>query len=95
MLHAEEGVNDVASMISYELLFEASEPPRTRILTRGELGLSSMTDIPLVRSGIDGVTGAMSVHAPVLAPLRVKYPDWSSPGIGPPPGPALAQPVLE
>jgi|SRR6266545_4255752 len=66
------GDSDVASMISYELLFEESEPPNTMIRTRGAVLLTSMTDMPLVRSGIDGVTGAMSVQAPVLAPVRTK-----------------------
>src|SRR4051794_14175474 len=44
------GDSDVASMISYVLLFEASEPPSTRIRTWGGLPVSSMSDIPLVRS---------------------------------------------
>jgi hypothetical protein len=65
------------------------------IRTWGAVLLSSRTDMPLVRSGIDGVTAAMLVQAPVLAPVRVKEADWSSPTNGPPPGPALAQPVLE
>src|SRR5215475_5496823 len=64
--------NEVASMISYELLFEESEPPNTKIRTRGAVLLSSITDMPLVRSGIDGETGAMSFQAPVLAPVRAK-----------------------
>jgi len=89
------GDREVASMISYELLLEESEPPNTMIRTWGAVLLSSITDIPLVRSGIDGVTGAMSVQAPVLVPVRAKDADWSSPRNGPPPGPALAQPVLE
>ena len=59
-------------MISYELLFEESEPPSTMIRTWGAVLLSSRTDMPLVRSGIDGVTAAMSVQAPVLAPVRAK-----------------------
>jgi hypothetical protein len=62
-------------MISYELLVEESEPPNAMIRTRGAVLLSSRSDMPLVRSGIDGVTGAMSVQAPVLAPVRVNHAD--------------------
>src|SRR5215211_652744 len=64
--------NEAASIISYELLFEASAPPSTKIRTWGGVRLNNMTDIPFVRSGIDGVTGAMSVQTPVLAPVRAK-----------------------
>jgi hypothetical protein len=63
---------ELASMISYELLFEESEPPNTMIRTWGAVLLSSMTDMPLVRSAIAGVTGAMSFQTPVLAPVRRK-----------------------
>ena len=62
----------LASITSYELLFDESDPPSTMMRTWGAVSLSSMTDIPFVRSGIDGVTGAMSVQTPVLAPVRVK-----------------------
>jgi hypothetical protein len=37
------------------------------IRTWGAVLLSSRTDMALVRSGIDGVTGPMSVQAPVRA----------------------------
>src|SRR6266508_1704098 len=72
-LIAEE--SEVASTISYELLFEESEPPNTMIRTVGAVLLKSMTDMPFVRSGIDGVTGAMSGQAPVLAPGRTNQAD--------------------
>ena len=51
--------------------------------------------MPLVRSGMAGVTGAMPCQVPVLAPVRTKTADWSSPVKGPPPGPAFPQPVRE
>src|ERR671918_149914 len=85
----------LASISSYVLLLEESEPPNTRIRTCGAVLLIRMTDMPFVRSGIDGVIGAMSVQAPVVGPVRAKELDWSSPTNGPPPAPALAQPVLE
>src|SRR5919106_1395491 len=77
------GEGELASINSYVLLFEESEPPRTRIRTWGAVLLTSMTDMPFVRSGIDGVTGAMSVQTPVVAPVSAKKLDWSSPTNGP------------
>src|SRR5918995_2229417 len=64
-----------ASMISYELLFEESEPPNTMIRTWGGVLLRSMTDMPFVRSGIDGKTGAMLFQTPVSEPVNTKYAD--------------------
>ena len=69
---------------------EQDDASQTSVLT-----IREWCDRPLVRSGIDGVDGAMSVQAPMLAPVRAKKADWSSPTNGPPPGPALAHPVLE
>src|SRR5829696_385214 len=85
----------VTSMISYELFVEGSEPPTTTIRASAAPLSISRTDMPFVRSGMAGVTEAMSCQVPVLAPVRTKYPDWSSPVNGPPPGPAFPQPVRE
>jgi hypothetical protein len=64
--------SELPSMSSYVLLFDESEPPSTIIRTDGAVSLSSSTDMPFVRSGIDGVTGPMSFQAPVLAPVSMK-----------------------
>jgi len=43
-----------------------SEPPITMMRTYGAVLLNSMTDMPFVRSGMPGVTGAMSFQTPVF-----------------------------
>src|SRR5215212_10705651 len=66
------GESEVVSMISYVLLVEGSAPPTTRIRTYGGELLISMTDMPFVRSGMEGETGAMSFQTPVSAPVNAK-----------------------
>jgi hypothetical protein len=69
------GDNKVASIISYVLFVEGSEPPTTKIRTYGAVLLSSITDMPFVRSGIEGKTGAILFQAPVSAPVNTKKAD--------------------
>src|SRR5215510_4074178 len=66
------GDSEDASMISYELLFEESEPPNTKIRTWGAVLLNSMTDMPFVRSGIEGEKGAILFQTPLSAPANTK-----------------------
>src|SRR5262245_8572434 len=65
--------DSAATLISsYVLLVEGSEPPTAKIWIYGGVLLSNITDIPFVRSGIVGETGAILFHTPTVSPVNVK-----------------------